>query len=142
VIVRPEGSHRGGEKLTEDEFGWFAAPSFNWAVGERLPIATLAPSCGVRAIAVRALDKAKLRWTETFIGGGVTAVIAAAQAGLGAAPLARRIVPPGLIDIGAIYNLPKLGKSKVMLYSKVSDAAQLAALRTISAAFRKIVLAA
>jgi DNA-binding transcriptional LysR family regulator len=142
VIVRPEGSHRGGEKLTEDEFGWFAAPSFNWAAGERLPIATLAPSCGVRAIAVRALDKAKLPWTETFIGGGVTAVVAAAEAGLGAAPLARRIAPPGLIDIGAAYKLPKLGKSKVMLYSRVSDAAQLAALRTISAAFRKIVLAA
>jgi hypothetical protein len=29
-----------------------------------------------------------------------------------------------------------------MLYSRVSDAAQLAALRTISAAFRKVVLAA
>ena len=45
-------------------------------------------------------------------------------------------------DLNAAYKLPKLGKSKVMLYSKVSDAAQLAALRTISAAFRKIVLAA
>ena len=55
---------------------------------------------------------------------------------------ARRIAPPGLIDIGATYKLPKLGKSKVMLYSRVSDPAQLAALRTISAAFRKIVLAA
>src|SRR3569623_1933602 len=75
-------------------------------------------------------------------GGGVTAVVAAAEAGLGAAPLARRSAPPGLIDIGATYKLPKLGKSKVMLYSRVSDAAQLAALRTISAAFRKIVLAA
>ncbi|CEG07680.1 hypothetical protein BN961_01080 [Afipia felis] len=91
---------------------------------------------------MRALDKAKLPWTETFIGGGVTAVVAAAEAGLGAAPLARRIAPPGLIDIGATYKLPKLGRSKVMLYSRVSDAAQLAALRTISAAFRKIVLAA
>ena len=91
---------------------------------------------------MRALDKAKLPWTETFIGGGVTAVVAAAEAGLGAAPLARRIAPPGLIDIGATYKLPKLGKSKVMLYSRVSDATQLAALRAISAAFRKIVLAA
>ena len=26
VIVRQEGSRRGGEKLAEDEFGWFAAP--------------------------------------------------------------------------------------------------------------------
>ena len=48
----------------------------------------------------------------------------------------------GLIDIGAVYKLPKLGKSKVMLYSRVSDATQLAALRTVAAAFRKIVRAA
>ncbi|MEN3350837.1 MAG: hypothetical protein V7632_4472, partial [Bradyrhizobium sp.] len=30
VIVRQEGSRRGGEKLTEDEFGWFAAKRFVW----------------------------------------------------------------------------------------------------------------
>ena len=57
VIVRQEGSRRG-EKLTEDEFGWFASPRFRWRRGESLPLATLAPPCGVRALAVRALDKA------------------------------------------------------------------------------------
>lgn len=142
VIVRQEGSRRGGEQLTEDEFGWFAAPSLAWHAGEKLPLATLAAGCGVRALAVRALDKAKVPWIETFIGGGVTAVAAAAQAGLGVAPLARRIAPPGLIDIGAANGLPKLGASRVMLHSKVSDPAKLAALRTVAAAFRKIVLAA
>ena len=34
VIVRQEGSRRGGEKLTEDEFGWFASPRFHWRRGE------------------------------------------------------------------------------------------------------------
>ena len=32
VIVRQEGSRRGGEKLTEDEFGWFVAPRFSVAL--------------------------------------------------------------------------------------------------------------
>jgi DNA-binding transcriptional LysR family regulator len=36
VIVRQEGSRRGGEKLIEDEFGWFAAPSFGWRRDEPL----------------------------------------------------------------------------------------------------------
>src|SRR3984893_9908925 len=49
----------GGEKLTVDEFGWFASPRFRWHRGEALPLASLAPPCGVRAIAVRALDKAR-----------------------------------------------------------------------------------
>jgi len=139
VIVRREGSRRGGEKLAEDEFGWFAAPRFAWRRGEMLKLATLAPPCGVRAIALRALDKAGIAWNEAFVGGGVTAVAAAALAGLALAPLARRIAPPGLIDMGPALGLPRLGTSKVVLHSKVSDPAKRAALRTLSATFRSAV---
>lgn len=136
VIVRQEGSRRGGQQLTEDEFGWFATRRFKVAKGEAIPLATLAPPCGVRAIAVRALDKADIAWHERFVGGGVAAVVAAALAGLAVAPLARRIAPAGLIDVGPALELPKLGRSKVMLHSKVSDPAKLAALRAIAATFR------
>lgn len=136
IIVRQEAGRRGGEKLGEDDFGWFVSPSFVWRRGEPVPLATLGAPCAVRASAVRALDRAGIAWTETFIGGGVTALTAAAQAGLGVAPIARRIAPSGLIDIGAAHRLPNLGRSRVMLYSKVSDPAKLAALRTVAAAFR------
>ncbi|WLA86846.1 MULTISPECIES: LysR family transcriptional regulator [Bradyrhizobium] len=142
VIVRQEGSRRGGEKLTEDEFGWFAAKRFVWPRGDALPLATLAPPCGVRALAARALDKAAIAWTESFVGGGVTAVVAAALAGLAVAPLVRRIAPPGLVDIGPAHKLPRLGTSKVMLHSKVGDPAKLAALRTLAATFRSVASAA
>jgi DNA-binding transcriptional LysR family regulator len=139
VIVRQEGSRRGGEKLTEDEFGWFASPRLQWHREERLRLATLAPPCGVRALAVRALDKTAIKWSEAFVGGGVTAVIAATRAGLAVAPLARRIAPPGLVDIGPSNGLPPLGSSKVMLHSRVSDPVRLAALRTLAATFRSLV---
>ena len=138
VIVRQESGRRRGEALAEDSFGWFGSPRLTWRQGESLPLATLAPPCGVRAIAVRALDRAGIEWNEAFIGGGVTAVIAAAQAGLGVAPLARRIVPPGMIDIGPDHGLPSMPKSKVILHSKVSEPAKLAALRTLSATFRSV----
>src|SRR5580700_5439301 len=136
VIVRQESGRRGGEKLAEDSFGWFASPRLKWQRGESLRLATLAPPCGVRAIAVRALDRAGIKWNEAFIGGGVSAVVAAAQAGLGVAPLARRIAPPGMVDIGLERALPAMPKSRVMLHSKVSDPVKLGALRTLSAAFR------
>ena len=139
VIVRQEGSRRGGEKLTEDEFSWFASPKLRWHRGEKLQLATLAPPCGVRAIAVRALDKAGIAWSEAFIGGGVTAVTAAALAGLAVAPLARRIAPTGLVDIGPSSGLPRLGSSRVILHSKVGDTAKLAALRALAATFRGVV---
>jgi DNA-binding transcriptional LysR family regulator len=136
VVVRQEASRRGGEALAEDEFGWFAAPRWQARRGEPLPLATLAPPCGVRALAVRALDKAGLAWSEAFVGGGVSAVVAATLAGLAVAPLARRIVPPGLIDVAAELGLPRLGRSKVVLHAKVSDAVKRAALRTLAATFR------
>ncbi len=142
VIVRQEAGRRGGEKLADDEFGWFASPRLRWRRGESLRLATLAPPCGVRAIAVRALDRAGVEWSEAFIGGGVTAVVAAALAGLAVAPLARRIAPPGTVDIGPTHGLPRIGTSRVMLHSKVADPTKLAALRTLAATFRSAVATA
>ncbi len=139
VVVRQEGSRRGGEKLTEDTFGWFASPRLRWSRGEPLPLATLAPPCGVRAIAVRALDKAGIGWSEAFVGGGVTAVAAAAAAGLAVAPLAARLAPAGTVDVAAAFGLPRLGRSKVLLHSRVSDPGRLTALRTLAATFRSVV---
>jgi DNA-binding transcriptional LysR family regulator len=136
ALVRKEGSRRGGATLTEDEFGWFAAPSFQHRPGDKLRLATLAPPCGVRALAIRALDTASIAWTQTFCGGGVTAVAAAVVSGIAIAPLARRLAPVGSIDVGPPLKLPRLGRSKVMLYSRVDDPRRRAALRTLSAAFR------
>jgi DNA-binding transcriptional LysR family regulator len=136
VIVRRESGRRGGEKLVSEQFGWFAAPGFRPAAGEPLRLAMLAAPCGVRAAAIRALDKAQIAWTEAFTGGGVSAVTAAVISGIGVAPLARRIAPPGVIDVGEALKLPTLGRSDVVLHSHVSDRRSLAALRTLAAAFR------
>ena len=136
VIVRQEASRRGGEALAEDEFAWFASPALAWRRSDALRIANLAAPCGVRATAIRALDAAKIPWTEAFVGGGVGAVTAAVSAGIAVAALARRIAPTGSIDAGAAFKLPRLPRSKVMLYSRVSDPRSRAALRTLAAAFR------
>src|SRR5262245_4099938 len=128
VIVRREGNRRGGEYLLEDEFAWFAAANFHHKPGERLRLAMLAAPCGVRARAIRALEKAKIKWVEAFTGGGVTAVIAAMSCGLAVAPLARRLAPPGMLDVGPSLALPPLGRSKVALHSRIADERARAAL--------------
>jgi DNA-binding transcriptional LysR family regulator len=138
VISRRERNRRGGEHLLEDELGWFAAPTFRHKRGERLRLAMLASPCGVRMHAIRALDKAKVSWVEAFTGGGVTAVVAAVTCGLAIAPLARRVAPPGASDVGPALALPPLGRSKVVLHSRVSEAHARAALRTLAAAFRSM----
>lgn len=136
VIVRREPHQRGGEALSEDTLGWYATPSFRHAPGAKLRLAMLTAPCGVRAHAIRVLDKARIGWMEAFTGGGVTAVAAAASAGIAVAPLADRVASPGLVDVGAALGLPALGKSRVVMYARASNAAASTALRTLTAAFR------
>lgn len=136
VVARREPHQRGGETLFEDELGWFAAPGFRRPPGEPQRLAMLAAPCGVRARAIRVLDKAKVPWIEAFTGGGVTAIAAAVTAGLAVAPLATRVASPGMIDVQRILDLPSLGGSKVVLHARVSDARARAAIRTLAAAFR------
>jgi DNA-binding transcriptional LysR family regulator len=136
VIARREGSRRDGESLADDEYGWFAAPSFTWRKGTPLRLANLAAPCGVRALTMRALDGAKIPWSEAFVGGGVAAVGAAVSAGIAVAALARRIAPVGCIDVGAELKLPRLPRAKVMLYARTSTPRAKAALSTLAAGFR------
>jgi DNA-binding transcriptional LysR family regulator len=138
VVVRQEGSHRGGETLASDEYAWFGSPAFEYRAGEPLRVANLAPPCGVRAIAVRALDGADISWREVFVGGGVTAVAAAVNAGLAVAAFARRIAPVGCIDVGGKLKLPRLPRAKVMLYSRASDARGRGAFHILAASIRQV----
>ena len=136
AIVRHERSHRGGEVITKDECAWFAAPGFQRSEQEPLRIASLASPCGVRALAIRALELARIPWSEVFVGGGVTAVVAAVSAGLATAALARRIAPHGCVDAGIKLGLPRLPNARIVLYSRASDSRRKAAFRIISAVFR------
>jgi DNA-binding transcriptional LysR family regulator len=139
VIVRLHSGRSGGEILTEEKFGWFAAPSWQHRVGEPFPIATMAEPCGVRAIAAQLLDAAGVPWTEVFVGGGVLAVAAAVMAGLGVAALAPRMLQFGAVDVGARLGLPDLPRLPVLLHTRVKDGRPRDALAALSAAFRSAV---
>ncbi len=137
AIVRREDDRRDGEVLTEERFSWFATPGFEFRSGEAIRLASLAPSCGVRNIATRALDAADIDWIEVFVGGGMTAIGAAVSAGLAVAALAQRVAPQGVVDISERFGLPPLPSSQIVLHSSLSDPRSRGALRTIAAAFRE-----
>ncbi len=139
VIVRLHAGRSDGEILTEEQFGWFAAPSWQHRAGEPLPLATMAEPCGVRAMAAQLHDKAGVRWTEIFVGGGVTAVAAAVMAGLGVAALAPRMLPFGAVDVGPRLGLPDLPCLPILLHTRVKDGPSRDALAALSAAFRSAV---
>jgi DNA-binding transcriptional LysR family regulator len=139
IVLRHDANRRDGEMLFVEDFGWMAAPDFHHQPGEPLRLATQAEPCSVRAMAIGALDAAGISWTEVFVGGGVATIGAAISAGLAVAALARRVAPPGAVDLGARLGLPRLPAREVTLHSRVSDARARAALRTLGAAFKATV---
>lgn len=139
VVVRFHAGRSDGELITEEKFGWFAAPSWQHRAGEPLPLATMAEPCGVRALAGQLLDAAGVPWTEIFVGGGVAAVAAAVMAGLGVAALAPRMLPFGAVDVGSKFGLPDLPRLPVLLHSRIKDGRPRDALAALSAAFRSVV---
>jgi DNA-binding transcriptional LysR family regulator len=139
VVVRQHVGRSDGETLTEEKFGWYAAPSWQHRAGEPLPVATMPEPCGVRVLAGQLLDEAGVPWTEAFVGGGVAAVSAAVMAGLGIAALARRMLPFGAVDVGPKLGLPELPRLPVLLHSRVKNGRPRDALAALSAAFKSAV---
>jgi DNA-binding transcriptional LysR family regulator len=135
---RNEGDRQDGEVLAVERFGWFAAPTWQHSPGAPLRMATMAAPCGVRHLATRALDEARIDWTEVFVGGGVMAVGAAVSAGLGVAALAHRVAPTGAVEVSEQYGLPPLPVSEVVLYSRISDVRSRETLRALSTTFRGV----
>jgi DNA-binding transcriptional LysR family regulator len=135
VIVRYEPDDAPRDDATvlfSEPLGWLAAPEWLLRIGEPLPLALLTAPCNVRAVAIQALDEARVAWREAFVGGGVAAVGAAAAAGLAVAPLARRVAPRRLIDVGTRLGLPKLPESRVTLHSRLRDPRSVETLRLLT----------
>jgi DNA-binding transcriptional LysR family regulator len=137
AIIRREDDRRDGEVLGPEHFGWFATPGFEHREGEPVRLAALSPSCGVRDIATRALDTAGISWTEVFLGGGSSAVLAAVSADVAIAALSYRVAPAGTVEVGEKFRLPALPSSEIVLHSALTDLKSREALRILAAAFRE-----
>jgi DNA-binding transcriptional LysR family regulator len=137
LVLRQDGNRRrDGERVLEEDFGWMAAPDFAYRPGEPLRLATQAEPCSVRSMAIAALDAAAIAWTEVFVGGGIATIGAALSAGLAVAALARRVAPPGTVDVGPLLGLPPLPAREVVLHASVSDRQARRSLQTLCAAIR------
>lgn len=136
VIVRRLAAGRTGEVLRDDAVGWFAAPSLVRPPDAPVPLVSLVAECRLRRHSMDTLDRAGIAWREAFVGGGMAAVAAAVQVGLGISPLAARIAPAGAVDIGPAWGLPVLGGSQVVLRSNVATPRAGAFVRELAAAFR------
>ncbi|WP_245514703.1 LysR family transcriptional regulator [Jiella endophytica] len=135
AIIRREANAGDGEILGEDPLAWRVPEGWTMPSGP-VPIVSLPPPCGVRAVASRALDHAGLAWRDAFVGGSCLALVAAVRAGLGIAPLGR-LVGGGLATANSAHGLPDLPSSKIVLLARTSMPAQAAAGRALAASVRE-----
>jgi DNA-binding transcriptional LysR family regulator len=135
AILRREARGKGGEVLGEDPLGWHAPKEWIRQKGP-LPLVTLPPPCGVRAIALKALARAKIPWRDAFTGGSCLALVTAVRAGLGVAPLGR-IVSTGLPECGEALGLPPLPASRIVLLARTSQPHLSAAARILAVSVRE-----
>jgi DNA-binding transcriptional LysR family regulator len=133
VILARDGRRDDARVIFSIPFMWAAARDFTHAAGVPLRLATQSAPCIVRSMAVEALDKASIPWTEVFVGGGITTIGAAVSAGLAVAALCRGVAPPDTIDAAPKFGLPDLPRRDVILYSSVSDPVLRSALSTLVA---------
>ncbi len=138
IILRYDESRRDGEFLTEERFGWFAAPDFIIPDGAPLPLAIQAEPCNLRAMALKTLDSGSIAWREAFVGTGAISVSAAAEAGLAVALLAYKAAPSQLIDIREKTKLPPLPKRDIVLVSSVTGERAASVLRRLVLAFQAL----
>jgi DNA-binding transcriptional LysR family regulator len=136
LVLRPDDGRKRGRAVFAQSFSWFALPGWTPYAGQPLPLATQGESCRIRTMAVRALDKSGIAWTEVFIGKGGAAVGAAAAAGLAVALLAKSTAPVATVDVASSLALPPIPDQEVMLYNALNDTRSRDALRILTMAFQ------
>lgn len=98
---------------------WVAAPTFDPARSEILPLVIFRHPCEWRVRTVQALDHLERRWRTAFESGSLTAVQAAVRAGMGVATLLPKNVESGMTILDAEANkLPAAPDVELALYRR------------------------
>ncbi|MHA7774924.1 LysR family transcriptional regulator [Roseibium sp. M-1] len=118
VMVRSEDVDGTGQVAFEEDLTWVAARNFTWKTGAPFPLVALSESCALRRLATETLKEAGIPYEDAFTGTGVGAIQAAVSAGLGIGCLDRRNIPDGCREVGDLFKLPDLPKTKMTLFCR------------------------
>ncbi len=135
IFIRRAPNAVEGEAIGLDPVGWRASPDWTWRSSEPIALATLGEKCGVRASAIRHLEKARLPWREAFVAGSCSALLSFVRAGLGVAPMGR-LACGGLPDRGPELGLPALPDSEIALFARAHSPQTAQAIRALTACMK------
>jgi DNA-binding transcriptional LysR family regulator len=98
-----------GDLIWRDELAWVGADPAVSFESRPVPLILYPPPSITRSVALAALGNAQAPWRIACTSDTLSGVVAAAQAGLGIAVLARKLIPAGLVEIKQASALPTLG---------------------------------
>jgi DNA-binding transcriptional LysR family regulator len=115
AFFRP-GSGKAGSRLKFLPIFWFGK-SGSEAPDDPLPLVLFDHPCLFRQAAIQALDARGRRWRAALTTPSLQGVWAALRFGQGISVRTRRLVPPGVVDIGSRFGLPKLPALELRMLS-------------------------
>jgi len=114
ILQKRLKSETRGTLVWRDPLIWASAPDFRLAPDRPIPLVLLAPTAITRAVALAALENSGCHWHVICSSDSQSGVYAALRAGLGIAPHAKSLLPPGLTIMRAKV-LPDLGATEFVI---------------------------
>lgn len=115
-LVLAFGEPSGAQTIARLPTQWIAQPGLPLPPGASVPLLLLEQPCSFRQAAIAALERTGRPWHVVLTSASVSAIWAAAQAGLGVAPRATAQIPAGLAAVGKPLGLPALPSVGVSLH--------------------------
>jgi DNA-binding transcriptional LysR family regulator len=107
-----------GRPVWRERMIWVAREDMRLERGQPLPLASFPPPSISRAMAIEALDRARLPWRIVCNCSSLTGLHAAALAGFGFMVQPESMIPPGLVKARAGLKLPDPGEIEFVIASR------------------------
>ncbi|MEV3929432.1 LysR substrate-binding domain-containing protein [Streptomyces sp. NPDC049944] len=128
VLAKRRTGDTHGELVWQDTLAWIGAPQLRIDPDRPLPLIAYPPPGITRARALEVLEEHGRSWRFACTSASLSALVAAARAGLGVMAHTRGLIPPGLVPVPPRAGLPELGDVDfVLLHGRRRDSAQEAA---------------
>lgn len=128
VLAKRRTGDTHGELVWQDTLVWIGAPRLRIDPDRPLPLIAFPPPGITRARAMEVLEEHGRSWRFACTSASLSALVAAARAGLGVMAHTRGLIPPGLAPVPSRAGLPELGDVDfVLLHGRRRDTAQEAA---------------
>jgi molybdate transport repressor ModE-like protein len=108
IFVKRRAADSRGVVAWREPIAWTARPGFRVDSSAPIPLLLYPAPSLTRTKAIERLEKARRAWRIAFTSGSLSALTAAARAGLGLMPHSARLMPQGLAVIPPVRGLPRL----------------------------------